>query len=600
MPGVRPLRFPHDILRRSLRHDAAAGVAAFGAEVDDPIRLGNDIQVVLDHDDGVAGIDQAVQHGHELLDVGHVQTDGRLVQHVQRMHGRSSGHGFRPGQLRDELDALRLTAAQCGTLLSQSQVAKPYVVEQLQRVVSRPVRGKELHGLVNVHVEHVGNRPAAELHRQRFGIEALPAARLATHRNIRQETHLDLLHPLPLTRLAPPPFHVEGKAARLVSAHARFRRLRKQPPDAVPESHVRGGTRARRLADGRLVHFQYTAHRLPPLDCAASGKSRCAFTPFAPPLPHHGRQARTQHVLHQRAFAAATDAGHTHEPPQRHPHIEVLQIVEPRSPDRHEPLASAFRNRSPRRNGMRQWTPQIASRDGASVPDEILDAPLGHNATPEPPAARTQVYDVFRTPNGRLVMFHDNHRVALLLQPDERIEQHKVIARVQPDRGFIQDVAHAAQVRSELRRQPDALGLAAAEGRRRTPQRQVRQPDLDQEPQPRPQFAKNIAGYVPFPSPGPQTPEVTFGRVDRLRGEIRDRTAPEPHRQRLGPQPAPVANPARHLGTTPPRVPPRFLPRLRLVEPAQFQAGPETPGTPAMLAVERKEAGVELIETARA
>ena len=38
----------------------------------------------------VAGVDQAVQHPDQLLDVRHVQADGRLVEHVQGLRGTRS------------------------------------------------------------------------------------------------------------------------------------------------------------------------------------------------------------------------------------------------------------------------------------------------------------------------------------------------------------------------------------------------------------------------------------------------------------------------------------------------------------------------------
>jgi hypothetical protein len=66
---MRPRLGLRDILRRALSDDASAAVAAFGAKVDDPIRFGDHIEVVLDDDDGVAGGDQAVQDTDELLDV---------------------------------------------------------------------------------------------------------------------------------------------------------------------------------------------------------------------------------------------------------------------------------------------------------------------------------------------------------------------------------------------------------------------------------------------------------------------------------------------------------------------------------------------------
>ncbi len=45
--------FRHDF-RRAGNQDAAAAAAALGAEVDDPVGRLDDVQVVLDDDDGVA------------------------------------------------------------------------------------------------------------------------------------------------------------------------------------------------------------------------------------------------------------------------------------------------------------------------------------------------------------------------------------------------------------------------------------------------------------------------------------------------------------------------------------------------------------------
>ena len=64
---------------------APAVHAALGPEVDHPVGLGDHVQVVLDHHHAVAAVDQPVQHADQLLDVGHVQADRRLVEHVERV-----------------------------------------------------------------------------------------------------------------------------------------------------------------------------------------------------------------------------------------------------------------------------------------------------------------------------------------------------------------------------------------------------------------------------------------------------------------------------------------------------------------------------------
>jgi hypothetical protein len=72
-----------ELLGRRRQHHAPAAVSSLGPEVHDPVGLGDHVEVVLDQDDRVARVDQPVQHPDQLLHVGHVQADGRLVQHIQ-------------------------------------------------------------------------------------------------------------------------------------------------------------------------------------------------------------------------------------------------------------------------------------------------------------------------------------------------------------------------------------------------------------------------------------------------------------------------------------------------------------------------------------
>src|ERR1700692_1538686 len=51
-----------DLFGRALRHDAAALVAAFGAEINDPVGLFDDVKIMLDDQDGIAESDEAIKH----------------------------------------------------------------------------------------------------------------------------------------------------------------------------------------------------------------------------------------------------------------------------------------------------------------------------------------------------------------------------------------------------------------------------------------------------------------------------------------------------------------------------------------------------------
>src|SRR2546430_993995 len=63
-PGDAPL-VRGDLLRRSHRDDLAPLVASLGAEVDHPVRRLDELDVVLDHHDGVAAVDELAERADE-------------------------------------------------------------------------------------------------------------------------------------------------------------------------------------------------------------------------------------------------------------------------------------------------------------------------------------------------------------------------------------------------------------------------------------------------------------------------------------------------------------------------------------------------------
>ena len=86
----------------------------------------------------------------------------------------------------------------------------------------------------------------------------------------------------------------------------------------------------------------------------------------------------------------------------------------------------------------------------------------------DPPAVRpssgTEVYDVIPPPYGFLVVFHDNHRIALVSKFNEGVEQHRIVAAVQTDRRFVKNIADPPEVRTELRGKADSPAFASAQG----------------------------------------------------------------------------------------------------------------------------------------
>ena len=78
--------------------------------------------------------------------------------------------------------------------------------------------------------------------------------------------------------------------------------------------------------------------------------------------------------------------------------------------------------------------------------------------------ARAHIDDEIGFADGVFVVFDHNHAVAQIAQAFEGGEQAVVIALVQADGGFVQNVHHAGQTAADLAGEADALGFAAGEG----------------------------------------------------------------------------------------------------------------------------------------
>ncbi len=214
-PGVRR-RLGRDLLGRAGGDDQAALLAALGAEVDDPVGGLDHVEVVLDHDHGVAGVDEAVEHLEQPLHVGEVQAGRGLVEDVERAPGRDLR------ELGRELDALGLAAGERRRGLAEPDVAEPDLVERLQAPADLRDVLEERQRLLDRHVEHVGDGLALEADLERLAVVALAVALLARDVDVREEVHLDLDLAVAAADLAAPALDVEAEASRLVAARPRL------------------------------------------------------------------------------------------------------------------------------------------------------------------------------------------------------------------------------------------------------------------------------------------------------------------------------------------------------------------------------------------
>ena len=112
-------------LGRAVEDDRAAALAGAGAHVDQPVGGEHHRRVVLDHDQGVAGVAQAMHRQHDPAHVARMQADRRLVEHEQGIDQRGAERG-------GEVDALDLAARERAALPVERQVADADVAEIAQ------------------------------------------------------------------------------------------------------------------------------------------------------------------------------------------------------------------------------------------------------------------------------------------------------------------------------------------------------------------------------------------------------------------------------------------------------------------------------------
>ena len=265
---------------------------------------------MLDDDDRVARVDQAVEHLQELLHVGEMEAGGGLVEDVE---GAAGGP---PRELGGQLDALGLAARQGGRRLAEMDVAQPHVVQRLELGADGGHGLEEVERLGDRHLQDVGDRAAAVEDLQRLPVVALAAAHLARHVHVRQELHLDLDDAVALARLAAAALDVEAEAAALVAPQAGVGGAGEEVADGPEHAGVGGRVGARRAADRALVDLDDLVDGVQPLDPVVGAG-------ILPRAEEGLGQGPVQDVGDERALARAGDAGHGGEGAQREAHVEV-------------------------------------------------------------------------------------------------------------------------------------------------------------------------------------------------------------------------------------------------------------------------------------
>ena len=111
------LRVSRNRVDRALCDHIAAVFSGLRSHLDEPVRVLEDFRVVIHQHDRVAVRDQIAHNTAQTLDIGRMQANGRLIEHIQHA-GRAVAHRTR------QLHALAFSGGQRGRFAVERQIAK--------------------------------------------------------------------------------------------------------------------------------------------------------------------------------------------------------------------------------------------------------------------------------------------------------------------------------------------------------------------------------------------------------------------------------------------------------------------------------------------
>ena len=151
------ISFVCNIFRLSEGNHFPAGITAFGTQVNNPVRLGNQIQIVLDHNNGVTISSQFFQGTQQFGHIQKMQTCCRLIEQEHAfLHGTLTASATL-GDVRRQFQSLCLAAAQSWHRLSQFQVVQSNINQGLQSVNDSCIVREKINRFGYRHVQNIYN-----------------------------------------------------------------------------------------------------------------------------------------------------------------------------------------------------------------------------------------------------------------------------------------------------------------------------------------------------------------------------------------------------------------------------------------------------------
>ena len=384
-------------------------------------------------------------------------------------------------------------------------------------------------------------RAAAIPDLEHLRLEPLAVALIARHEDVGEELHLDPHLAFALARFAAAARHVEGEVARRQPARTRILGGGKQLADRVERLEIRDRVRPRRSSDRRLVDEHRVGDELGAFEFP---KRADALLPAAFGALDRG----VQHVVHERRLAGSADAGHAGQHVQRDADVDVLQVVLARAEEA-DLLARAPPPRPRHRN--RQLLAQILRGERARLLHQSFERARKHHAPALLAGAQPQIDDVIGDPDHVGVVLDHDHRVALVAELPQDVDQPLVVARVQADGGLVEHIQRADQRGTERGREVDALRLAAGKRRGQPIEGQIFESHVAQKRQPPPDLLEDLLGDRRFLLGELQRGEEALRLLNGERRHPIDRLPGDAHVARFAPEARAAAVRTREIAPVP-------------------------------------------------
>jgi hypothetical protein len=188
-----------------------------------------------------------------------------------------------------------------------------------------------------------------------------------------------------------------------------------------------------------------------------------------------------QDVVDERGLPGAGDARHRRHDTEREDRVDALQVVLARAANDDRLSAAGAPALGDRDRPLAR---QVLPRQRLRKPLALLGRALADEPPAVEPRARAEVDDPVRRADGLLVVLDHDDGVADVAHRDQRVDQLAVVALVQADGRLVEHVEHAHELGADLRRELDALRLAARERRRAAGEVEVPDPDVREKAEP--------------------------------------------------------------------------------------------------------------------